>query len=127
MNRRTTPLMRERIDAETARELLAQKHPHEGPETGTDRDAKLFWLIQQRIIAGGHNAGIRPPDHERWSARASKLAELHTQVYTDPNNLTAHTERDALLHEIQEEALQELHQIEAEVASGKRASMWENP
>ena len=130
---RRPPILRERIDAEAARELLTQSHQPDEPERCTERDAKLFWLIQQRIIGGGAAAShLAPEEAKRWSDRADLLCQNHEALYSGaqigtPAALAAMNIRERILDEIQREAIAELREIERQVATGERESLWGTP
>lgn len=102
---------RERIDAEVARELLNQAHPRAEDLEG-DQDARLFWLIQRRLI--------RDDNPER----GQRLATLHTEVATAPGNTAAHQERDRLMTELATEALAEFEEEERAIEAGTRKDHW---
>jgi hypothetical protein len=116
---------RERIDAEAARELLNINHPDATPHDGTDEDAKLFFLLQLRIM-GRPWRGEGQPDEE-WkasSARCGELAELHTQLRLHPEDSHAASRQEELLEEIAVEALAELQELKAAVKRGERKDLW---
>jgi hypothetical protein len=93
-----------RIDAEAARELLAQNNSEWPIERNDDADADLYWRIQSKLMKGQHHD---PAEEERRSNRAQRLAQLHEALIQFPESTEATKEREKLFQEICDEAIAE--------------------
>jgi hypothetical protein len=100
----------EPIDAATARELLQQEQPD---TAHSERDVRLWWLIQQRLIKDTNE-----PE------RSKRMAELHTHLCQFPDDDDAAAELADLDAEIHDEALQQLQEEEAAITHGERNDYW---
>ncbi len=117
------PTPRHVVDAQVARELLAQRHPEIGENAGDEREARLWWLIQQRII-GPHKPEPPNPDTPN-GVRSLRLAELWAHIVAFPEDTAAQKEREQIMETITEEALEQLAQEEEAIRAGTRKSWWE--
>jgi hypothetical protein len=98
---------RERIDAEAARELLHQQRHDDEPTAGSERDAKLWWLIQHRV-------GFEK------SERSDRLCELHSRLWLNPADTSAAAEQQTIFEEINDEAIAQLEEIDRAIRAGTR-------
>jgi hypothetical protein len=117
------PTPRHVVDAQVARELLAQRHPEIEETAGDEREARLWWLIQDRIF--GPDEGAQPNRQHPAVLRSLRLAELWQHIVTFPEDTAAQTEREKIMETLTEEALAQLANEEEAIRAGKRTSWWE--
>src|SRR5467141_3883228 len=96
------------LTPEEARALLSVVRPEETVTAAdADEDAALHIIAQLKII-----------DDPTDNGRGMRLAELHAECITHPENTAAHEEQLRLLKEIEREARAELQIRKKEVAAG---------